>query len=231
MKLKSFGCSFIYGSDLSDCPHGVNEHHPPPSRLVWPALLADLHDLEYECHARPAAGNLQILEILLSTIDQSEHSLYVINWTWIERFCLTRDTEKSGNKPWNPNGWCAILPSDKDEVAKIYYQHMHSQFRDKLETLICIKTAIDILSANDVKFIMTYTDDLIFETQWHTSPAIRYLQNDILPYVSHFNGQSYWNWVKSNGFAISDKWHPLEKAHESAAGIMRPAIDAILHKV
>jgi len=230
MKLKSFGCSFIYGSDLRDCPHGTNENHPPPSSLTWPALLAASHNLEYECHARPAAGNLQILETMLSTVDQSHDNLYVINWTWIERFSFTRESAKSKSRSWNPNGWCSILPAEQDAVTKHYYRHLHSQFRDKLETLICIKTAIDFLSANRIKFIMTYTDDLIFETQWHSSPGILHLQNCVNPYIRHFQGKSFWTWVKTNGFAISHKWHPLEEAHVAAADLMTPAIDAILHR-
>jgi hypothetical protein len=56
MKLKSFGCSFTYGSDLHDC----DIPQWGASRQTWPALLAKNHNLEYECHAHPGIGNLQI---------------------------------------------------------------------------------------------------------------------------------------------------------------------------
>lgn len=231
MKLKSFGCSFIYGSDLGDCPHGVDADNPPPSKLTWPALLANHYGLEYQCHARPAAGNLQILETLLSSIEPDENNLYVVNWTWIERFSFVSDATKSGQHPWNPLGWCNILPSDQGQVAQIYYQHLHSQFRDKLETLLCINSAIDMLRHNHADFLMTYTDDLIFETKWHTSSAVLNLQKCVRPYVMDWNGQSFWMWANNNGFPISEAWHPLEEAHAAAAKLMMPAIDAILHKV
>ena len=66
MKLKSFGCSFIWGSDLPD--DGRNLPRATASRLTWPALLAQDLEYEYECHARPGAGNLQITERLLNQI-------------------------------------------------------------------------------------------------------------------------------------------------------------------
>lgn len=228
--LKSFGCSFIYGSDLADCPHGQNELHPPPSDLTWPALLAQRLGLEYQCYARPAAGNLHILESLLSEVDSPDTSICVVNWTWIERFDFVSDAAKTVNHPWNPVGWCSLLPTDENEVVDKYYRHVHSQFRDKLETLICIKTAIDILQDREIKFLMTYTDDLIFETKWHTSPAVRCLQEYAQLNVHGFQQQGFYEWCKNQGFAISHRWHPLEQAHVSAAELMLPIIDAILRR-
>ena len=230
MKLKSFGCSFVYGSDLKDCPHGVDDNNPPPSTLSWPALLAKKYDLEYQCYARPGAGNLQILETLLSTDFTSEKSLHVINWTWIDRFNYTSDKAKSGTHPWNPIGWCSILPCGNDPISKIYYQQIHSQFRDKLETLICIKTAIDTLTQNKQQFLMTYTDELIWETQWHISPAIENLQRSVCSHVIGFADKGFIEWAKFKKFKISDKGHPLEDAHQAATDLMIPRIDAILRR-
>jgi hypothetical protein len=192
--------------------------------------LAKKYDLEYQCYARPAAGNLQILETLLSTDFTSEKNLYMINWTWIDRFNYTSDNFKSGTHPWNPRGWCSILPSSNDQISKIYYQQIHSQFRDKLETLICIKTAIDTLTQNEQRFLMTYTDELIWETQWHTSPAIENLQKYVRSYVNGFENKGFIKWTRSKKFPISDKGHPLEHAHKVAADLIVPRIDAILHR-
>lgn len=230
MKLKSFGCSFVYGSDLADCPHGINENNPPPSKLCFPALLATENNLDYECYARPAAGNLQILETLLSNIDPHRDDIYLINWTWIDRFSYVSESAKSGSHPWNPTGWCSILPSDYDDVSRVYYRYLHSQFRDKLETLLLIKSGIDSLLQHGRRFMMTYSDDLIYETQWHTSPAIISLQNYIKSYMHDFEGKSFCTWAKHNHFSFSHKGHPLEQCHTSASTLLGPAIDAILHR-
>lgn len=231
MRLKSFGCSFIYGSDLKDCPHGEGRDHPPPSQFTWPALLAARNGLDYECHARPASSNLQILETLLSQTRSDYDAVYVINWTWIDRFGFLSSEASSGLHPWNPLGWCSILPSADDAVADMYYRHLHSQFRDKLESLVCVKTAADVLIDKNIRFLMTYTDNLMFETEWHVSPAITCLQNYASIHMQDFEKLSYWDWIKTNDFEITEKWHPLEKAHLAAADLMDPVIDAILRRV
>ena len=60
MNLKSFGCSFIYGNELSD--EVGTEVYLNPSQLTWPALLSKQYDYGYQCYARPGSGNLQIAE-------------------------------------------------------------------------------------------------------------------------------------------------------------------------
>jgi hypothetical protein len=35
--------------------------------------------------------------------------------------------------------------------------------------------------------------------------------------MTQFNGMSFLDWSRANGFAESVKWHPLEDAHAAAA--------------
>lgn len=217
MILKSFGCSFIYGSDLADDELGRS--WMPPSRLTWPSLIAQKFNLEYKCYARPGIGNLRILESLLAHLN--DDAIFVIGWTWIDRFDYTTTEDH----------WQTIMPNDSTEVHDLYYRELHSQYRDKLTTLIYIKSAIDALLSLDRRFIMVYQDPLIFETQWHASPAIMHLQKSIKPYMSDFQGQPFLAWAQDKGYPISEKLHPLELAHQEASNLMIPAIDAIRHKV
>lgn len=197
------------------------------SKLTWPALLAKQYSLDYHCHARPGAGNLQVLETLLCEIDDPDNTVALINWTWIDRFSFILEQEKN---PWNPRGWCTLLPGQRDNRSENYYHHLHSQFRDKLETLMCMKIAIDYLRAQGMRFLMTYTDELVLESEWHTSPAISRLQDYVRPYLTDFDSTSYWRWIERSRFRLSDRWHPLEEAHERAADLISPVIDAILRK-
>ena len=64
---------------------------------------------------------------------------------------------------------------------------------------------------------MTYMDELMFDKRWHTTPAVADLQDYIQPYMTTFEGKSFLDWSKDQGFAISDKLHPLEPAHAAAA--------------
>jgi hypothetical protein len=207
MKLKSFGCSYIFGSELSDdvLPPGPNK---PASQLTWPARLAQRFGLAYECHAIPATGNLRILDQLLAQIHTAEPALYCIGWTYIDRF----DYQDPGTQEWT-----AALPQDTTPAAHAYYRNLHSQYRDKLASLTYIKTAIDALRQAQAQFVMTYMDPLLFETQWHTSAAMEYLQHSIQPYMTNFSGHTFDTWSKAQGHAIGPAGHPLDDAHQAAA--------------
>lgn len=213
MKLKSFGCSFIFGTDLHDDSRLAPK--ATPSNYTWPALLAKKHDWDYTCYARPGAGNLEITERLLSQLTDVEPAVYVIGWTWIDRFSYTGD-----NDSWWRSPWRTVMPIDSDSAAETYYKYYHSEMRDKLTTLINVRTAIDSLKASGNKFIMTYMDDLMFDTRWNTTPAISALQGYCEPYMTQFESKSFLEYSKEKGFEISQTQHPLEAAHESAAGLI-----------
>jgi len=210
MKLKSFGCSFIYGTDLAD--DGKGFFYSSPSKLTWPSLLSKKHNWEYTCYARPGSGNLQIAEAVLNQLTDSEPAIYVIGWSWIDRFDYTDSTPR--------HCWKTIMPVDTDKKAELYYRDIHSEYRDKLTTLMNIKLTIDALTAANKKFIMTYMDDLMFDTQWNTSPAVSMLQGYCEPHMTRFENKNFLEYSKEKGFEISSTLHPLEAAHESAAKLI-----------
>ena len=116
MRLKSFGCSFIFGSELAD--DGSNGPHDTPSQLTWPAHLARHLSRDYVCYARPGSGNLQILENILNQAATSDAAdLFVIGWTWIDRFDYYPANPASPSR----SPWRTIMPVDTDDLAKVYY--------------------------------------------------------------------------------------------------------------
>jgi len=213
MKLKSFGCSFIFGTDLHDDSRLAVK--ATPSNYTWPALLAKQHEWDYTCYARPGAGNLEITERLLSQLTDVEPAVYVVGWSWIDRFSYTGEPNTWWKSPWK-----TVMPIDSDAAAETYYKYYHSELRDKLTTLINVKTAIDSLKASGNKFIMTYMDDLMFDTQWNTTPAISALQGYCKPYMTHFDNKNLLEYSKEKGFEISQTLHPLEAAHQAAADLI-----------
>jgi hypothetical protein len=223
MKLKSFGCSFIYGSELSDEDGNVSgqldTHY---SRLTWPAHLARHLGYEYITYARPGSGNLQIAETVLSQLATNEHALFVIGWTYIDRFDYV-NTETSNKWPGMP--WSTLMPVDTTDVANTYYKNLHSEMRDKLTTLMSIRVVIDTLKQKNYPFIMTYMDDLMLDQRWNTTPAITDLQDYIRPHMTTFEGQNFQQWSKKNGHAITDAGHPLESAHCAAGKLMIKVFD------
>jgi len=224
MILKSFGCSFIFGNDLADVVAHLGEPYAPPSKSTWPALLAENFGYDYQCHARPGSGNLRILEKILTQASVSTpDDLFVIGWSWIDRFDYTITLTGTAHlyDIAGDNVWHTVMPVDTSNTAKIYYKDLHSEFRDKFTTLINIKTAIDVLNQKNISFVMTYIDDLIFEDRWNTNAAIAELQNYIRPHMTTFQGLSFLDWSKQQGFAISDTLHPLESAHRAGFEIIK----------
>jgi hypothetical protein len=220
MKLKSFGCSFIFGSDLAD--DGRDLPFATPSQLTWPAHLARHLGRNYECYARPGSGNLQILERMLNqAATSSSTDLFVIGWTWIDRF----DYYDSNYDPTTKRTpWSTVMPIDENPVAKTYYKHLHSEYRDKFSCLSYIKLAIDTLDQRGIPFVMTYMDELLFDQRWHISPSVTDLQSYIKPRMTTFNGQTFLDWSRENGHPESDTWHPLESAHQGGFELIYPTI-------
>lgn len=213
MRLKSFGCSFIFGTDLHD--DGRHLRRPTHSWYTWPALLAQHLGYDYISYARAGSGNLQIAERVLSQAACNEQDLFVIGWTWIDRF------DYADSK----NYWHTITPTTDSDVGLRYYRDYHSQFRDKLSTTMSIRLCIDTLKSKGIPFIMTFMDDLIFEAPWHTTPAVTDMQEYIRPYLNQFDGKNFLDWSRAGGYEISDMLHPLEPAHRAAADLVIRDLD------
>lgn len=222
MKLKSFGCSFIFGTDLPD--DGAGGQYATASNLTWPALLAHRNSLQYQCLAKGGAGNLLILSRVLAHAANDPDSIFVVGWTWIDRFDYADEFEKTSND------WKTLCPITTGVVADTYYRHLHSERRDLLTSLSYIQTAISVLESRQIPYIMTYMDDLLIDRSKNQFPSVTCLQDYVSPRLTSFEGKTFLDWSRQNRYAISDTWHPLVEAHEAAAQLMAPSIDAILRK-
>jgi len=230
MNLKSFGCSFIFGTELSDDVQNVrytrgNGPWCPGcagSQLTWPAHLARHLGYNYLTYARPGSGNLQIAERVLSHLATNEQAFFVINWTYTDRFDYV-NVNNPGEWPGMP--WSTLTPADTTDVAAAYYKNLHSEIRDKLTTLMSVRLVIDTLKQKECPFIMTYMDELMFDQRWNTAPAITDLQDYIRPHMTTFDGMNFQQWSKKNGHAITDIGHPLESAHCAAGELMIKVFD------
>ena len=223
MKLTSYGDSFIFGTDLADAEMIPNTPGTP-SQHTWPALLARHLEYQYRCRAYPGCGNLLVAERIFLDINQlaQEKPIVVVGWTWIDRFDYNNINKT--------DSWETIRPVNETAVAKTYYQDLHSEYRDKLTSLMTIKLTIDTLKQNNVPFIMTYMDDLLFDQRWHTSNSIEYLQTYVKPYMTTFEGQTFLDWSRNNGYPIGPGGHPTETAHLSAGDyVIKQFNEEILH--
>jgi len=211
MLVKSFGCSFIFGTELSD--QVVNK----PSQLTWPAVFSQQLGHHHLCYAQGGTGNLAIADRVLEEIARDVTALFIIGWTWIDRFDYGYINKDSM--------WKTIRPGADSDLAKIYYRDLHSETRDKLTSLMTIRTVIDCLQERDFPFIMTYMDELLFDRSCNTTPAIQILQDYVEPYMTQFEGKTFLDWSRSYSYPESASWHPLEQAHAAGADLMVQAFD------
>lgn len=153
-------------------------------------------------------------------------SFFVVQWTFIDRF------DYSDPQGWHfnqgQNDFLTLRPGDQSMQAEFYFQHLHSEFRDKLSTLIYIKTALDLLKEKNCKFLMTCLDNLVWSNVYHSSPALEHWQKSIIPELRLFAGMDFLTWSRSKNFAVGKTGHPTEDAHKAACELMRPVTDAIL---
>jgi len=198
MKIKAFGCSFIWGSELSD--------EIPQRRfsdLTWSALLSKKLEIAYECFAQPGMGNLYIAnEVMSQTIDTPDPAIFIINWTYIDRFDYL-----------SKNVWDSILPNDDTDVAKFYFSKLHSEFRDKLTNLLTITNVINLLESKNIPYIMTNLDPIILDQRWNVTPAVMELQRQLKEKLTTFDQEDFLSWAKARGHAITERGHLLETGH------------------
>lgn len=211
MKLKSFGCSFTYGSDLCDCDGTPFE----ASQQTWPALLANSLDFKYECYAYPGIGNLQIYQTVLDQVRLKDSDFFIINWTWLDRFDFIEPVQEH---------WNTLRPGENTAEHQLYYKHFYNQYHTMLTNASYISSTISILTQFNVKFIMTAMDETLFEDinpNWQLPRPIEILQDQIRPCITKFDNKTFLEFSKEKGFPISETLHPLEDAHQAAFELIR----------
>lgn len=227
MTVKSFGCSFTWGSELPDCSIDLKTATTPPmpSGLTWPALIAKHKNTDYKCFAWPGAGNFFIANQVLDQCASSKGTddFFIVNWTYIDRFDYVIPDHPgpySNYRDWNrvddpgvASPWKTCLPSSSSE----YYKSYHSEFRDKLASLQVVKLCIDTLLQLEIQFIVTAIDELMFDQSWHMSDSIKFLQDYTLPHITKFDNQSFIDYAIKCGHKRTSGGHIDEHAHRDVA--------------
>jgi hypothetical protein len=221
--IKSFGCSFIYGSDLEDANIEVTDFVTGfvPSHLTWPALISKTLNLKYDCYALPGQGNFKIYSDILANSYCNEDSIFIINWTWIDRFDYV---DLQGY-------WKTLRPAEENYEQKFYYRHLHSQLCDMIFDASYIVSAAEHLRSLNCPFIMTYMDYNLttpIDPTWHDPRYLEILQEKLQKILVNFDGKNFLDWSRHNKFEISPNWHPLETAHRAAADFWLPAVNQLL---
>lgn len=197
MKIRSYGCSFLDGSELEN------------PKLTWPARIANTLALEHVNHAEGGSGNFRILHRILE--NTASKDLCFVNWTYTDRFCY---------RNWQNETYSTLLPTGDNELSKNYFKNIYGQYHAIFMSLVAIKTAIDFLLCNKNAFIMTFMDHTLLapvDNWWNNPTAVTGLQNYVRNFLYTWRGKNFIEWAQINQFPISDQYHPLDLAHEAAA--------------
>jgi hypothetical protein len=221
--LKSFGCSFIYGSELGDSNFELANAVTGfgPSFKTWPALISKQLNLNYECYALPGQGNFKIYTDILANSYANDQSVYLINWTWIDRFDYV---DQQGY-------WKTLRPAQENHEQEFYYRHLHSQLCDTISTASYIVSTAEHLTSLNCPYIMTYMDNNLLtpiDPTWHDPRYLEVLQHKLKKILVDFDGSNFLDWSKHHHYPVSDTWHPLEQAHAAAAKYWLPAVEKLL---
>lgn len=210
MILASFGCSFVWGTDLPDCSDNQ------PSALSWPALIAQDLGYEHFCFAQGGRGNLFVAHQIQCKAHCAD--LVVVNWTYLDRYDTLDDQRR----------WRTALPLDRDH--EIYFARYQNDYRDKLLALVMIKNCIDYLQSQHTPFLMTWQDPLLFDIKYHTSAATYRLQKEIRPYFTDFGGMNHCEWAAKQGHSVTLQGHLDSAGHRAVADYLLEQINTTITK-
>jgi hypothetical protein len=203
-KIMAFGDSFTWGSDLADADAA---HY---SKSTWQSLLADDIGLEYVCLAEPGCSNQSIVRRFFENVNLiSPHDIVILGFTWRDRYDFYDDIKST---------WETVRPSGTEgsQYHKLYYKNLHNSTWDQVESLKAINLIIDYLKLNNIDFIATCIDDMIYNDPYYNNKLMTTLQNIHGDDIVWFEGTGFYQWSKDNNFKISLSWHPLEMAHDAA---------------
>jgi len=208
-RIRSFGDSFTFGTDLSDCD-GTGDS-TKASQLTWPALVSKELGLEYVTNSMGGTGNLVLVFGAMCLPQKTD--FVMINWTYVDRLD-------------NMDDFTTILPGDDTEKSNYYYKHIHSQRSDIMNNLCYIYSTHQYLKSRNIPFMSTIMDRLVLETDREHSATYN-MQEDIKKDLTWFPGeQTFLEWSRSNNYPESEGCHPLEEAHARAAEIMLPIVES-----
>jgi len=218
-KIVSFGDSFIFGTEIKNNNNG---------HAAWPGLIASDIGVEYETYAIPGCGNEAITRQILAYFSNnpSNNVLAVINWTWGLRWDFYIPTSEN----WVTLGLTCV-PSklidyvteyEAERIINFYRDYPgHSIIWDKFRTFQTMYTAQQLLKSLGVVAIQTYTDAELWDQTWHSPDYIKIMQESVQGPMLDFEGRTFLDWSRHNGFKITEAWHPLDDAHRAAADLWR----------
>ena len=219
-KVFAFGDSFTRGDELADCPTQSVDNSWSHSNQTWPAIIANILGIEYDCRSCGGRGNQWISNQVNRFIDFKNNCLFIVNWTYFGRFDFLDHEDK----------WSTICPgSANTRLERDYYKNFDNDIWNLNRNLQIIHSVLCLLKENKIDFIFTCQDSAVKDTidtlrcknissnHNHWQRSISTLSKPVVSNLTEFDNNTFTEWSISNGFKLGPHGHPLEKAHAEAA--------------
>ena len=202
------GCSFTYGSELSDDNKGKS-----PSNKTWSAHLSNAMGANYFCAARVGLGNPGIARRVFNYIaNTTEECFVVVMWSFCSRYDwamprhrVLEDTRWTTITPWDTEhnqvevaeklaGSEAILENWKQRreeyretgvgaFAEALYRHAANRYHETYLSWKSIVWLQNILEKRKIPYMFTLADNTLFYDEltplWEQDALMRAMYNEI----------------------------------------------------
>jgi hypothetical protein len=244
-KLLSAGCSFIYGSELSDSPQMYSTNSP--SLKTWPALYAAGKNLEYKTCAFCGASNAGITRYTINQIEIEKPDYVIVQWTFLSRYEIRLNRF---DYDVNDSFYYALYPyqskdyTNNEKHLEKVIDNLHPMIRD-LSTFwyrfvdddlsqiyYYLKTKLELanyLRYKNIPFVFTDSQTINYSLLSKTSDKTLhnlFNLNRSIPNIL-FDSVGFIDFCKNKNFDFGIN-HPLELAHVAACDLIFDDIDQIL---
>lgn len=234
MRLIAGGDSFVWGSELKDHKHGGLGGN---SLSTYSALLAQQHDLDYECVAIPGSGNDSIARRVIEACYDQDDIVVLVSWTWSARyeFWFTEENKWETISARQYELGDKVLGLPKDFIQTYFKGVGFSDYWETYSSLREITRLQDHLTAKNIPYLFTISDnwfdkahclrqpDSVISSLFHHLDWRKWFffpegNKDL---VNHTKGsRGFYQWGYEEGYKCGPQHHPLEAAHVDAAKLM-----------
>ena len=192
-RLIAFGCSVTYGHGNTDCftpPYGPG---PAPSKIAWPALIANALNIDCINLADPGSSNKRIWYKIMNFEFEKDDVVFIM-WSYPERTCLLDSNRHTDIGRWT-------------EGSELYFDHFYTTFDSEMMSKLYVNHANLYLQNKKIA-----TTNLVVEKKFS---SIFTLSKEKTPHV-----KVYINDYRKKFNLGLDKKHPNDDCHREVARLI-----------
>lgn len=236
------GDSFIFGNELADW--NINPHIP--SKFTFPALLCNYIGFnDYICTARPGNSNDAIMRMVIQKCDQiikeNKKMFVLVAWTFPPRFEFPFSFKI--DSPDSPFACISVWPNTNrpmvQDFAKFFVKNINIDWYQHYKAVQSVVLLQTYLKHNNIPYCFTAADNIVYSYKnnaqlkyywdmvdwenWYMFPAAAEEYNTTTE-------RGFFQWAIENKYPVGPDQHPLDKAHEDAAILMKEKIYELVKK-